>query len=168
MTLLASFGVLQPTSKSKANCCRRTVHLTRAFKNPDLSYDLKLFRRKRLSGGLFVECNRATAHAMWRTSASHACAEARLCGPVRTRLVWGFFCQAVVLGLLSVLCSEREGRSSFFNRAAGVKRVLSASGLRRIVVQYAGGTSLAKCCFFVRLRAVSSSRPVDRPAKRTL
>src|ERR1700726_834967 len=31
---------------------------------------------------------------------------------VRTRLVWGFFCQTVVLGLLSVLCSEREGRSS--------------------------------------------------------
>src|SRR6266403_4843566 len=86
---------------------------------------------------------------------------------VRTRLVWGFFCQAVVLGLLSVLCSEREGRSSFFNRAAGVKRVLSASGLRRIVVQQAGGTSLAKCCFFVRLRAVSSSRRVNRHAKRT-
>ena len=28
----------------------------------------------------------------------------------------------------------RESRSSFFNRAAGVKKVLSASGLRRIVV----------------------------------
>jgi hypothetical protein len=82
-------------------------------------------------------------------------------------LVWGFFCQVVVFGLLPVLCSEREGRSSFFNRAAGVKRVLSASGLRRIVVKYAGGTSLAKCCFFVRLRAVSSSRPVNRHAKRT-
>ena len=27
-----------------------------------------------------------------------------------------------------------KGRSSFFNRAAGVKKVLSASGLRRIVV----------------------------------
>jgi hypothetical protein len=35
---------------------------------------------------------------------------------------------------LTVLCSEREGRSSFFNRTAGVKTVLSASGLRRIVV----------------------------------
>jgi hypothetical protein len=45
---------------------------------------------------------------------------------------------------------------------------LSASGLRRIVVQYAGGTSLAKCCFFVRLRAVSSSRPVNRHAKGSL
>jgi hypothetical protein len=36
--------------------------------------------------------------------------------------------------LLTVLRSERESRSSFFNRAAGVKGVLSASGLRRIVV----------------------------------
>jgi hypothetical protein len=54
---------------------------------------------------------------------------------VRSRLVWGFSCQAVVLWvLLTVLCSERESRSSFFNRAAGVKKVLSASGLRRIVV----------------------------------
>jgi hypothetical protein len=34
--------------------------------------------------------------------------------------------------LLPVLCSEREGRSSFFNRAAGVKKVVH-SGLRRIV-----------------------------------
>ena len=31
------------------------------------------------------------------------------------------------------------------NRAAGVKTLLSASGLRRIVVQYAGETSSAKC-----------------------
>jgi len=27
--------------------------------------------------------------------------------------VWGFSCQAVIFGLLSVLCSERESRSSF-------------------------------------------------------
>ena len=47
---------------------------------------------------------------------------------VRNGLVWGFFCQAVVLGLLSVLCSEREGGSSsrrlairFAERAEGVK-----------------------------------------------
>src|ERR1700730_377122 len=44
---------------------------------------LPLGRAVNASPGLFVECNRATAHAMWRTSASHACAEARLCGPVR-------------------------------------------------------------------------------------
>ena len=44
-------------------------------------------------------------------------------------LVWGFFCQVVIFGLLAVLCSEREGRSSFFNRAAGVKKVFH-SGLR--------------------------------------
>src|SRR6266403_2186980 len=73
--------------------------------------------------------------------------------------------------LFSVYCQffvrSGKGRSSFFNRAAGVKRVLSASGLRGIVVRHAGGTSLAKCCFFVRLRAVSSSRPTNRPAKRT-
>src|ERR1700730_12415870 len=48
---------------------------------------------------------------------------------------------------------------SFFNRDPRVKQTSSASGLRRIEVQLAGGTSLAKCCFFVRLRAVSSSRP---------
>src|SRR6202043_1348492 len=36
---------------------------------------------------------------------------------VRTRLVWGFFCQAVVLGLLSVLCSEVcPGKASMFSR----------------------------------------------------
>jgi len=87
---------------------------------------------------------------------------------VRTRLVWGFSCQAVVFGFCSqFFVRSGKGRSSFFNRDAGVKRVLSASGLRRIVVQHAGGTSLAKCCFFVRLRAVSSSRPVNRHAKRT-
>ena len=47
---------------------------------------------------------------------------------VRSGLVWGFFCQAVVLGLLSVLCSEQEGGSSsrrlairFAERAEGVK-----------------------------------------------
>jgi hypothetical protein len=44
-------------------------------------------------------------------------------------LVWGVFCQAVIFGLLAVLCSERESRSSFFNRAAGVKEVFH-SGLR--------------------------------------
>jgi hypothetical protein len=38
-------------------------------------------------------------------------------------LVWGFSCQVVVFGLLRVLCSERESRSSFFNRAAGGKRI---------------------------------------------
>jgi hypothetical protein len=26
--------------------------------------------------------------------------------------VWGFFCQVVIFGLLPVLCSERESRSS--------------------------------------------------------
>jgi hypothetical protein len=36
------------------------------------------------------------------------------------------------LGLLLVLCSERESRSSFFNRAAGVKKVVH-SGLRSSV-----------------------------------
>ena len=46
--------------------------------------------------------------------------------------VWGFSCQEVVLVLLPVLCSERESRSSFFNRAAGVKKVVH-SGLRSSV-----------------------------------
>jgi hypothetical protein len=39
-----------------------------------------------------------------------------------TELVWGFFCQAVVLGLLSVLCSEREGRSSSRRLRSGSRR----------------------------------------------
>src|SRR5690349_6364596 len=35
----------------------------------------------------------------------------------RRTLVWGFFCQAVVLGLLSVLCSEVcPGKASMFSR----------------------------------------------------
>ncbi len=33
----------------------------------------------------------------------------------RFELVWGFSCQVDVFGLHRVLCSEREGRSSFFN-----------------------------------------------------
>jgi hypothetical protein len=50
-------------------------------------------------------------------------------------LVWGFSCQAVVFGFCSqFFVRSGKGRSSFFNRAAGVKKVLSASGLRRIVV----------------------------------
>ena len=55
--------------------------------------------------------------------------------------VWGFSCQVVVFGFLPVLCSERESRSSFFNRAAGGKRIFP-------------------------LEAVSSSWPVDRCAKK--
>src|SRR4029077_12169927 len=67
----------------------------------------------------------------------------------RIRLVWGFFCQAVVLGLLSVLCSEREGRSSsrrlairFAERAEGVKgpkrqRSLAACRLASLVFRSA-------------------------------
>src|SRR5260370_24899911 len=116
--------------------------------------------RKQASGNATArgQCREATAS---RFAADSPMEEAGF------ELVWGFFCQVLVFGLLPVLCSEREGRSSFFNRAAGVKRVLSASGLRGIVVQHAGGTSLAKCCFFVRLRAVSSSRPFNRHANRT-
>jgi molybdate transport system regulatory protein len=54
---------------------------------------------------------------------------------VRRRLVWGFSCQAVVFGFCSqFFVRSGKGRSSFFNRAAGVKKVLFASGLRRIVV----------------------------------
>ena len=46
------------------------------------------------------------------------------CGQVRNGLVWDFSCQAGCFWvLLPVLCSERAGRSSFFNRAAGVKRL---------------------------------------------
>jgi len=86
---------------------------------------------------------------------------------VDSNLYGAFPVKGVVLVLLRVLCSERESRSSFFNRAAGVKKVLSASGFEENSSQPAGGTSLAKCCFFVRLRAVSSSRPVNRHAKGT-
>src|SRR6516162_24745 len=33
-------------------------------------------------------------------------------GPKVRRLVWGFSCQVVIFGLLAILCSERECRSS--------------------------------------------------------
>src|SRR5215471_11296491 len=46
------------------------------------------------------------------------------CSFQRLELVWGFSCQAV-FWLWSVLCLERESRSSFFNRAPGSKRILS-------------------------------------------
>src|SRR6202011_5334726 len=46
---------------------------------------------------------------------------------VRRRLVWGFFCQAVVLGLLSVLCSEREGRSSSRRLRSGSRNARKGS-----------------------------------------
>src|SRR5947209_19286721 len=38
-------------------------------------------------------------------------------------LVWGFSCQVVVFGLLQFFVRSGKGRSSFFNRAAGVKKV---------------------------------------------
>src|SRR5271167_1321513 len=76
-------------------------------------------------------------------------------------LVWGLFCQVVVFGLLPVLWPERESRSSFFNRAADVKKVVH-SGLRRIVSARWGHAigKLPFLRFFVR--------PFDRPAKRHL
>ena len=42
----------------------------------------------------------------------------------------------------------RESRSSFFNRAPGVKKVIHF-GLRKTVSSARWGTPLAKCCFFV-------------------
>jgi hypothetical protein len=42
--------------------------------------------------------------------------------------VWGFSCQVVIFGLLAVLCSERESRSSFFNRAPGPLQRARARG----------------------------------------
>ena len=65
--------------------------------------------------------------------------------------------------------------SSLFGAGRAVLRSLIAPHLARGFCplpawgnssRHAGGTSLAKCCFFVRLRAVSSSRPVNR-CKRT-
>jgi hypothetical protein len=47
---------------------------------------------------------------------------------VRTRLVWGFFCQAVVLGLLSVLCSERE--RPFFVPSPAIRFPERAEGVK--------------------------------------
>jgi hypothetical protein len=44
-------------------------------------------------------------------------------------LVWGFSCQVVVFGLLQFFVRSGKGRSSFFNRAADVKKVFH-SGLR--------------------------------------
>ena len=62
----------------------------------------------------------------------------RRAGPKVRRLVWGFFCHAVVLGLLSGLCSEREGRSSSRRLRSGSRsarkgsRDRNASGARRL------------------------------------
>jgi hypothetical protein len=56
--------------------------------------------------------------------------EVELAGPnrVRSRLVWGFSCQAIVFGFSSqFFVRSGKGRSSFFNRAAGVKRVCPLS-----------------------------------------
>jgi hypothetical protein len=48
------------------------------------------------------------------------------------RTCMGLFLSSSRFGCLLVLCSERESRSSFFNRAAGVKKVVH-SGLRSSV-----------------------------------
>jgi hypothetical protein len=48
--------------------------------------------------------------------------------PVRSRLVWGFFCQVVVLGLLSVLCSERE--RPFFVPSPAIRVAERAEGVK--------------------------------------
>ena len=63
-------------------------------------------------------------------------------------LVWGFSCQVVVFGLLQFFVRSGKGRSSFFNRAPGVKKVIHF-GLRKTVSSARWGTPLAKCCFFV-------------------
>jgi hypothetical protein len=59
----------------------------------------------------------------------------------------------VVFGLMPVLCSEREGRSSFFNRAAGVKKVFP------LRFQENSASTLEACHWrsIARLTAVSSS-----------
>ena len=62
-------------------------------------------------------------------------------------LVWGFSCQVVVLGLLQFFVRSGKGRSSFFNRAPGVKKVMH-SGLRRIV-SARRGASLANAVSFL-------------------
>jgi hypothetical protein len=44
------------------------------------------------------------------------------------RLVWGFSCQAVVLGLLSVFCSERE--RPFFVPSPAIRFAERAEGVK--------------------------------------
>ena len=77
---------------------------------------------------------------------------------------------------LSSGCFLGFSASSLFGAGKAVLRSLIAPHLARGFCplpawgnssRHAGGTSLAKCCFFVRLRAVSSSRPFNRHAKRT-
>ena len=43
-------------------------------------------------------------------------------------LVWGFFCQAVVLGLLTVFCSERE--RPFFVPSPAIRFAERAEGVK--------------------------------------
>jgi hypothetical protein len=82
--------------------------------------------------------------------------------------VWGFSCQVVVFGLLWVLCSARESRSSFFNRAAGVKRVcpIPALGEYWLARWWAPFGQMLFLCSAEG--AVSSSRPevTDRATRR--
>jgi hypothetical protein len=80
-------------------------------------------------------------------------------------LVWGFSCQGVVFGLLQFFVRSGKGRSSFFNRAPGVKKVIHF-GLRKTVSSARWACHWRNAVSSFRLRAVSPSRPVDRPAKK--
>jgi hypothetical protein len=53
-------------------------------------------------------------------------------GGSRIRTCMGLFVSSGCFWFVAVLCSEREGRSSFFNRAPGVKKVIHF-GLRKTV-----------------------------------
>jgi hypothetical protein len=66
-------------------------------------------------------------------------------------LVWGFSCQVVVFGCLSVLCSEREGRSS--SRCYDQVRGARGRGQGTETLAKLGGLPLSGACVSQRLDA---------------
>src|SRR6516162_11206009 len=64
-------------------------------------------------------------------------------------LVWGFSCQAVVFGLLSVLCSERESRSSSRRLRSGSRSARRGQGTE--TVAELGGLPPSGACVSQRL-----------------
>src|SRR5439155_1601671 len=110
-TRLQSSG--RAAARARAECCRDPQAVRR-----------QLSERERAPVGSAGDPSASSTCSAAQPSRAPAVAR----NQVRTGLVWGFFCQAVVLGLLSVLCSEREGGSSsrrlairFAERAEGVK-----------------------------------------------
>jgi hypothetical protein len=111
-------------------------------------------RRATRDHGSRCRCPRSYPSGSFRKSGSQ---ETRCWRKGDSNLYGAFPVKSVVLGSLF---RSGKGRSSFFNRAVRDKRVCPLSTTL--------GHHVARGCFFVRLRAVSSSRPevMDGAARR--